>query len=158
MSSYEGITRTNYFSVTDPEKLRDIVSRIWWEDSGKLDIFKDENVDGFFAEQDGKYAFGAFDYTAGLIPDSLANKSIQEIEDAIDEWDAGDVFTLLQEIVSPGDVIIITEIGNESLRRFVGTSALISHDAIHVVDLEESTLIEAADMLGNSNFETIMEG
>ena len=35
MANYYGCTRTNYFAVTDPDKLKDIVDRIVWNE-GRL--------------------------------------------------------------------------------------------------------------------------
>lgn len=59
MANYYGCTRTNYFAVTDPDKLKDIVDRIVWNE-GRL---------GFLAEHDGRWAFGAYACICGLHPD-----------------------------------------------------------------------------------------
>lgn len=56
MANYESCTRTNYFAVTDEEKLNDIVAHIKW-DGGELDFLDKEN---------GKWVFGGYGSISGL--------------------------------------------------------------------------------------------
>lgn len=58
MANYYCCTRTNYFSVTDPEKLKEIAGRILW-DEGEL---------SFLEEEDGRWSFGAYGSICGMRP------------------------------------------------------------------------------------------
>ena len=56
MANYESCTRTNYFAVTDEEKLKNIVAHIKWG-GGELDFLDKEN---------GKWGFGGYGSISGL--------------------------------------------------------------------------------------------
>ena len=108
MATYNGFTRTNYFSVTDEDMLRDIVDRIVWD-----------NDDGFFEDRGGKFAFGSYGSVCGLRNAESENDSDSDEaydDDCDDEYEADAVYEALQSIVAPDDAIIITEIGYEKLR------------------------------------------
>lgn len=107
MATYNGFTRTNYFSVTDEDMLRDIVDRIVWD-----------NDDGFFEDRGGKFAFGSYGSICSLRKAESENDSDSD-EDYDDEFEADAVYEALQAIVAPDDAIIITEIGYEKLRYLV---------------------------------------
>lgn len=143
MANYMGFTRTNYFSVTDAEKLRDIVGRIIWDNSGS-----------FLEEGHGGYVFGCYGYVFGL------RKSKQEDcdnEDSDDDYNADSVYEALQEIVAPGDAIIITEVGYEKLRYLVGDTVVITRDAIEYINLRSAAMEAACKLLNNPQFDTQME-
>lgn len=143
MANYMGFTRTNYFSVTDAEKLRDIVGRIIWDNSGS-----------FLEEGHGGYVFGCYGSVIGL------RKSKQEDcdnEDSDDDYNADSVYEALQEIVAPGDAIIITEVGYEKLRYLVGDTVVITHDAIEYINLRSAAMEAACKLLNNPQFDSQME-
>lgn len=151
MANYYGYTRTNHFSVTDPEKLKDIVDRIRWS----------EGDSPFFSEENGKYCFGAYDTIIGLsIKKDRAAQAVDAEDDAYDEDEERDVdkvYDALQEIVAADDAIIITEVGYEKLRYLTAYSIIITKNDIASVDLGETAVQRAADILGNPNYQTLME-
>lgn len=150
MANYFGFTRTNYFSVTDEEKLRDIVNRIIW----------DSEDDGFFEERDGMFAFGEYGSICGLrraeSEDSCDAEEDYD-EDCDDEFEADAVYEALQSIVAPDDAIIITEIGYEKLRYLVGYAVVITSKAIETVELRTDAVNASRRLLNNPMFNPLME-
>lgn len=134
MSNYESCTRTNYFTVSNEEKLKDIVEHIKWE-NGELDFLNKEN---------GKWAFGGCGSICGL-------------GSSDDEWEPNDVYEALQKIIVPGDAIIITEIGHEKLGYLNAYSVIITCDEIEVEELRTRAILKACEMLNNPKYDTQME-
>ena len=58
MANYIGYTRTNYFSVTDEEKFRQIIANAY-SSADKIEVFEDK-TDG-----NVKYAFGCYGVICG---------------------------------------------------------------------------------------------
>lgn len=143
MANYMGFTRTNYFSVTDAEKLRDIVGRIIWDNSGS-----------FLEEGHGGYVFGCYGSVIGL---RNPKQEDCDNEDSDDDYNADSVYEALQEIVAPGDAIIITEVGYEKLRYLVGDTVVITRDAIEYINLRSAAMEAACKLLNNPQFDTQME-
>lgn len=134
MANYIGFTRTNYFRVTDAERLEEIVNKIIWDEDGL----------GFFREEDGEFAFGAYGSICGLCaPEGESDYSDDVIEDDCDV-----VFEELRNIVSPDSAIIITEIGYEKLRYLVGTAVVITKNGIEYVDIWDEADMKVRDLLG----------
>ena len=115
------ITRTSSFSTTDPERLKSIVRRIWW--AGGL---RDPDVDpktsrgSYLDEQRGRYAFGAYDYICGIVPEDIYAESKDELERDFYGCDLcaepghmKELIRELQEILPPDEVIIIKEVGGD---------------------------------------------
>lgn len=144
MANYMGFTRTNYFSVTDADKLREIVNRFIWDDS-----------DSFLEEGYGGYAFGCYGTIDGLRKPTLDDDD--DSEDYDDDYNVDDVYEALQEIVAPGDAIIITEVGYEKLRYLVGDTVVITRDAIEYINLRSAAVEAARKLLNNPQFDTQME-
>lgn len=145
MATYNGFTRTNYFSVTDEDMLRDIVDRIVWD-----------NDDGFFEDRGGKFAFGSYGSICGLRKAESENDSNSD-EDYDDEFEADAVYEALQSIMAPDDAIIITEIGYEKLRYLVGYAVVITSKAIETVELRTDAVNTARKLLNNPTFNPAME-
>ena len=146
MANYNSFTRTNYFSVTNEDQLRDIADRIIW-DSGD---------DGFFEERSGKFAFGAYGSVCGLRKADSEN-DIDSDEDYDDEFETDAVYEALQSIVAPDDAIIITEIGHEKLCYLVGYAVVITSKAIETVELRTDAVNTARKLLNNPIFNPTME-
>ena len=143
MANYYGFTRTNHFSVTDPEKLTQIVNRIRW-DEGELI---------FLAEEDGRFCFGAYSAICGLVkPAEEADSGCDD-----DEYEPESVYAALQEIVAPDDAIIITEVGFEKLRYLTAYAMVITRDGANCVELRGEALNKAQAMLHNPQYATKME-
>ena len=143
MANYYGYTRTNHFSVTNPDKLREIVRRIRW-DEGEL---------SFMSEEGGRFCFGAYTTICGLrkCPDDAESESG---DDDDDEYDADGVYDALREIVAPDDAIIITEVGYEKLRYLTGYAVIITRNSIDCVDLRDAAITKARAMLQNPAYTT----
>ena len=112
------MTCTSRFSVTDPEKLKSIVRRIWWA-CGLRDPELDPQTcrGAYFDEQRGRYAFGAYDYICGIVPEDIYAESKDELERDFYGCDLRaepghmeDLVRELQEILPPDEVIIIEEV------------------------------------------------
>lgn len=148
MATYNDFTRTNYFSVTDEDMLRDIVDRIVW-DSG----------DGFFEDRSGKFAFGSYGSVCGLrgVESEDNCDSEEDYDDCDDDFEADAVYEALQSIVAPDDAIIITEIGYEKLRYLVGYAVVITSKAIETVELRTDAVNAARRLLNNPKFNPTME-
>lgn len=167
MANYVSVTRTNYFAVTDSEKLKDIVSRIKFND-GELN---------FLDEIDGKWGFGGFGSICGLKPgdekycdckhgndcgsedeENYDYENDDSEDDGYDEeedkWAPDAVYEALQEVVASGEAIIITEIGREKLRYFNAYSIIITRDNIEIEELRVAALSKAREMLNDSKFNT----
>lgn len=153
MANYYGYTRTNYFSVTDPEKLKDIVDRIRWS----------EGDSPFFSEENGKYCFGAYDTIMGLsmkkdeAQDANAAYNLYDEDEDYDddkERNADMVYDALQEIVAPDDAIIITEVGHEKLRYLKGHALVITKDEIAYINLHDAAIDKARALLSNDQYTT----
>lgn len=128
MATYGSASRTNYFKVTDIERLKEIVGKISCEDNVEL-------WDG----KDGTYAFGAY----GDITDYY--------DEETDEYES--IVPDLQKILPDGEICIITSAGNEKLRYIVGFSWLITNKEDTIIDLENHTIELARKMLNDPNKE-----
>lgn len=142
MANYYGLTRSNYFSVKDEAALRDIIDRLVVAECGEKFLF-DEIVDG-----EKKWAFSAYGTLSGF-------PTAQKDED--DEYDLDSFLYALKDILSDGDAILITEIGNEKLRYFCAHTILITKDMIEGDDFFSHVLEKARKLLGDDGFTTRMD-
>ena len=140
MANYYGMTRTNYFAVTDADRFKEIV--------GKLD---GEGEIGYYEHEDdkGKFMFYCECNLNGYIED----------EDDEDSWDNAwdNMVRQLQTILPKGEAIIITDVGNEKMRYLTARSLIITANSTTCVDLGEVALAEAARALGNPGYTTQMD-
>lgn len=150
MANYKSVTRTNYFSVTDSNKLKEIVSHIQWCD-GALE---------FFNEEKGRWGFWGYGSIRGLnFMDTECNNDgdCEEIDTEDDEWEPDVVYEALQKVIAPGDAIIITEIGYENLCYLNAYSIIITCNSIEVEELRTHAILKACEMLNNPKYDTQME-
>ena len=156
MANYYGMTRSNYFRVTDPERLKKIIAATCM-DEDSLELWSCESENGPL------YAFGGYGSICGLMPsfdhkaeDGPDNeKSGPEDDENEPDFDAFE--EELRKIVAPDDAIIITEIGYEKLRYLTAYSIVITAKHSECVDLRESCIDTAQRLLGNPNWDTRME-
>lgn len=151
MNSYEGFTRTNYFSVTNPDRLHEIVASIKWDN---------DDAPGFMVELDGKFAFGKCSGIKG--PLSKAHDCPNDEEAGEEDLDddhtsAKDVYAALKSIVAAGDAIIITEVGHAGYDLAVAHSIIITCDFVQYLDLRTFTLEEARKALCRSDYNPRMD-
>jgi hypothetical protein len=140
MANYMATIRTNYFSVTDEAKLREILSRCYAED--EIQVF--EAGDG-----SGELGFGCYGSISGY-PENAD-------EDDPDDVSVDALYEALRQIVSEDDAIIITETGYEKLRYLCAHSIIITRREIRVVDLQYEAAKAAGSILGDESFITRMD-
>ena len=147
MANYCGFTRTNYFSVTDEAKFRDIIGKCVAEDS--VEIFKSDS-------EDGKFAFGCYSGIQEEISCGAYDDCYDCPKSETAECETPGLYEMLQSVVASDDAIIITEVGHEKLRYLVGVSIIITKDSIRAVSLDIASRDIAREMLANPDFNTVM--
>lgn len=139
MANYMAFTRTNYFSVVDEEKFRSIVSSISAEDQAT--VFENELPDG-----KKQFGFGCYGCIYGLVTEDDEGG---EDEDAL--------HNALQQVLSEGDAIIITEVGYEKLRYLWAGSLIITKSNIEHIHHYDAVMQKTRAILGNSQFTTQLD-
>ena len=117
------MTCTNRFTLTNAEKLKSIVRRIWSAGGlGDPDIDPKTSRGSYLDEQRGRYAFGAYDYICGIVPEDIYAESKDELERDFYGCDLcaepghmEELIRELQEILPPDEVIIIEEVSGDVL-------------------------------------------
>jgi len=144
MANYNAFTRSNYFKVTDVERMKELVASCACGED-ELQLFERDDGD------DGKtFGFGCYGSISGLeVPG--------EDPDENPEYEFDPFAAELQKILCDGDAIIITEIGYEKLRYLVGYSIIITKTEIRTVDIRTESLDAVKEMLGNPDFTTVTE-
>lgn len=148
MANYYGVTRTNYFRVTDAERLKKIIdSAHLGEDT--LELFERKADDEIY------YGFGCYDSIEGLYPNWERADEYDEPEDGEPSFELFE--EELQKILNPCDAIIITEVGHEKLRYLTAYSCIITADGVSTVSLADAAIQKAQGLLSNPNWDTAME-
>lgn len=139
MANYYGFTRTNYFAVNNPERIKEIIGKA---------VGAEDNVSLFERDFDGitKYGFGCYSTISGY-------ESTQEDGD----YDYDAFVSDLQDVLASGDAIVITEVGHEKLRYLYATSQIITKDAIETVDIYDATCERLCKIMGDDNFTTTFD-
>ncbi len=143
--------RTNYFSVTDPDTLRELIASV-----------KTDGVPLSLAGKDGEYMF----YGTSDILGVLTEKAREELksdpdwaDDNPDEaWSMGDFLTKLQALVRPGDACIVKSVGYEAMRSIFADAYIVTADNVEYVGFDETIRKKARGMLGNGKWDTLLEG
>ena len=147
MGNYYAKTRTNYFSVTDVEQFKKIMSSCNGSDA--IETFYEKQSDGSI-----KYGFYCEGSIKGLPEreDETGNTEYFDDDDVDYNYDA--LCEALQQILPDNDAIIITEVGSEKMRYLTGICAVITRDEIQYLDLSRTAVKLAAEMLENIEFTT----
>lgn len=124
MANYCCTVRTNYFGCEDSVEL--------WEE-------KDKN---------GKTVFG-FGVYGGI--SGLRDTDTGDIDD---DSSYDDFIDRLQESVAEDDAIIILEAGSEKMRYIVGSATIITSSGVKYMSITDLAVAQAAEMIGNSMWET----
>lgn len=143
MANYIGLTRSNYFRVTDSEALKRIIRSTVTDGDGLALWERTEN--GATC-----YGFGAYGSICGL-------RHAEEGDDEDGELDADTVYAALAGVVAPDDAIIITDIGCEKLRYLTACAVVVTRKGIYCVDLRSDALEAARRLLENPEYSTRME-
>lgn len=143
MSNYYGKVRTNYFSVTDENALRDIISRVRGsEDTVELYMEQESNGEKKFMFLCGSDILG--------FPETDENGEVYEDCD----YSFDDFTAALQKILPENEAIIITEVGSEKMRYLSGYVTVITRNEIRHENLHNIGIRIARRLLNNENWDT----
>ena len=134
MTDYNGRTRTNYFEVKNPEKLKEILQKCSTSQGTAIKLKQMDNHPDY-------YMF----YTEDTLTGYTDEKELQDMQGFLED---------LQCCLQKDTACIITEIGSEKMKYFIAVSTVITKDSIDYVDLQQEAVFRARDMLGNKNWET----
>lgn len=141
MANYYGITRTNYFAVTDPEQLKAFIEKVVGAES-EVELF-DRDFDGIT-----KYGFGCYSTIFGYETTD---------EDGEPDYDYDAFVHDLQGILVPGEAIVITEVGNEKLRYLYAASQIITKECVGTVDIYNAVCEKLCEIVGDNSFQTTFD-
>lgn len=152
MANYYGTFRSNYFKVTDAQKLKEIVSKMGSTD-GRVELFEDNAP---------YYGFGGDGDIMGIWPETDDEKpTSDDTGELVDEDDLEYDFALmvqkLQDILVEDDAIIIMSSGHEKLRYVVGTAVVITKTTSEFLDVKELAKNTARSILRDENWDTVCE-
>lgn len=143
MSNYYGKVRTNYFSVTDENALRDIISRACGsEDTVHLHV--EQTISG-----EKKFMFLCGSEILGF-PETDENGEVYEDCD----YSFDDFTAALQNILPENEAIIITEVGSEKMRYLSGYVTVITQNEVAYGNLRNLGIEIARRLLNNESWDT----
>jgi hypothetical protein len=154
MANYYGKTRTNYFSVTDEVKFREIIAACKASEDEVHSIDNEKEGD---ERKVGFYCDGSIQGLPYKLVDDEPVVTFDEddAEEDLDNEISGNFFyDALQELLVDGDAIIVTEVGSEKMRYLLGCCLVITKNDMQHVDLGAKALKLARNMLGNPGFTT----
>jgi len=149
--NYTSNTRTNYFRVI-PEKEQEFLAfmkTLRGEDHVSLFDIKNKEGEQF-------YGFGLYGCLGGAADPALEDDS-DEMWDELQEKGWKRMEDKLQEFLLPGDAVIIEHAGNEGLRYVSANYTIITKDKVLFKDMTASAIDDAAQMLGDPDFQTRCE-
>ena len=141
MSTYHGTTRTNYFKVTDADKLREILESCDCDDEAEIVVWTRADDDG-----NECFSFACAVSINGLIVGGGDNDENER------EASYSAFAEELQKTLPDGEVILITEVGHEKLCDLVGTITVITNKEVKTKDLYEVGIAEGQRMLGDDQW------
>lgn len=77
-----------------------------------------------------------------------------DTDDIDDDSSYDDFIDRLQESVAEDDAIIILEAGSEKMRYIIGSATIITSSGFKYMDITDLAVAQAAEMIGNSMWET----
>ena len=128
--------RTNYFAVTDEDTFLKTINECLA--NGSMEVITQEEKDRT------RYGF-------------LCEGSIFGSDEGEGCGDFDSFIKSLQEILPPGEAILLQEIGHEGFRYLVGSVLIITANDVRYVNMQAKALEEARILLDNDDFETQME-
>lgn len=146
MSNYYSKTRTNYFRVTDPNKLAELISNL--SADGKIELWEKQK------DNTTLYGFGGDGSIAGL---AVIPNEDGKCEDYCDESDMNAFLRGLQSLLPDDEAIIILEVGSARMQYLIGTACIITQKDVNWMDLSFMAIDKAAEMLGVENWSTQLE-
>lgn len=123
MANYSCASRTNYFKVTDIDKLKELVESV------NAELFEGEN---------NTFGFGNYD------------NILMGFDD--EDGESFEIVNELQKILPEGEVIIAKEIGNEKLRYLTAYAILITNKEVVSIELDDFIQAQARQLIGDKNY------
>lgn len=145
MANYYGAFRTNYFQVSNEEKLKDIVSRM---SAGE------DSVD-LFTNHAPYYGFGGYGLLCGVFQKCENGKEDESAYDIEADFDL--MVKELQAILPNNEAIIIMNVGHEKLRYVTGHTVIITHSDCSYIDMACAAKAKAKEMVGDTDWDTVCE-
>lgn len=135
MANYMGVSRTNYFRVTDEDKYNELINGLICED----------HIEDFTMEHNGVlyHGFGAYD-------------SIEYIEEDSEDYNFDKFLEEIQKILPDDEAFMYFESGHEKLRYVSGFVVVCTKKEIKSMSLDSWAKEQAKQLLGD-NFETKTE-
>lgn len=138
MANYNSTYRTNYFTVTDEAKYKELFSRLTGED---LEDFSGVDNNGPY------HGFGGYNGTYYDLDGSREYDG--DIEDFLED---------LSKILPEDDAVIYTEVGNNKLQHVSGYSLVATKkEGVKCVDLYDAAKNLAKECLEKDDYTTKME-
>lgn len=134
---YTCVSCTNYFRVTDEDRLAEIISNAFTSNGEEVELFSDTNAKGGTL-----WGFGAY----GSI-DGYRNFFTGDVDSDFN-MDFYSFTKDLQEILADDDVIIIQEAGHEELRYVTAIAWVISKTEVRTLDLADLIISTCEEMSG----------
>jgi len=142
--------RTNYFSVTDEARFREIISNCSGEEVCVLiQSEKDKSKFGFYCSCNFSGLMEAEDKE---MCESCDDKTCYDCINMDSDGALDYLYEELQKILPAGEAVIITEIGSEAMRYLSADCIIITKDEIRGLVLSDLALSAAREMLGNPEF------
>ena len=132
MANYYGVTRTNYFTVTNREKLEELVSNCVTDDLQGVQIYPS-------AENPNYVCLACYGDIEGILDE--------------DEDPSFDSFVNeLQKLIPDGEAVIIVDAGHEKLRCVRGGVCIITNKDWKYIDTHSIGITTARTLLGDPNW------
>ena len=138
MANYYCVMRTNYFRVKDGEKFLELMESVC-SGEDELQIWTETDAEGT-----KRFGFGAYDSIRGI---NLAGD-----QDEDPDYDA--FITALQDCVADDDAIIIMEAGHEKLCYVGGSAEVITSQGHDYINITDSAVKMAKEMLNAPDWAT----
>lgn len=136
-------TRSNYFKVKDNKKFTDFMKHVYGFYNEPVNMFVEERIDGTY------FAFGCFSTIVGYMNKNPFDAEPDVFDEAYDAFLNG-----LQNHVTDGEAIIITEIGYIEGKDVYGYVLVVTKDGCRSINTREIGCDIAKSMLHNDSFET----
>ncbi len=153
MANYSCTIRTNYFHVKDPEKFRELMSRVCGSEN-PIDLWEDKDSDG-----SPVFGFGVYGSISGLCStqpiDGDEDADIDEDDDEDASYD--DFLKALQEYIADGDAVIILESGHENMKYVIGLATVVTSTSCEYIDITTLAEKQARLILNDPDWTTKCE-
>lgn len=146
MANYICTSRTNYFHVTDEEKYKELFDGLVGGDDVVHDFTK-VGLDGTLV-----HGFGSYGDVFWRQP-KAEGEDREEDEDEPD-YSLDNFITELRKILPEGEAFIYMSTGYEKLRYVGGWGWVVTRNNVKLVDLNDTLLKAAREMIGDNSFDT----